>query len=138
MQTESAPRAGDGGGAGEVGGVAERREDDGGGVRPQPLHEIHAHGGGVSLLVHHHIHGAAEPNRTARDGSEQVGRHGYVISLLDWIRGRGRRTLSPICLFSRTKRCSKKQTLADSARWLLYCKTPKNILFIPPRYHSLG
>jgi hypothetical protein len=42
VRTESAPGAGDGGGAGDVGGVAEHSEDGGGGVRPQPLHEVHA------------------------------------------------------------------------------------------------
>ena len=40
-RTESAPGAGDGGGAGEVGGVVEQPEDDGGGVRAEVLEEIH-------------------------------------------------------------------------------------------------
>jgi hypothetical protein len=40
-RTESAPGAGDGGGAGEVGGVAEQPEDDGGGVRAEAVEEVH-------------------------------------------------------------------------------------------------
>jgi hypothetical protein len=40
-RTESAPGAGDGGGAGEVGGVAEQPEDDGGGVGAEAVEEVH-------------------------------------------------------------------------------------------------
>lgn len=40
--TEAAPGTGDGGGAGEIGGVVEQREDGGGGIRPQPLDEVEA------------------------------------------------------------------------------------------------
>jgi hypothetical protein len=119
---------------GEVGGVAERREDGGGGVRPQPLHEIHARGGGVSLLVHHHIHGVAEPNRTARDGSEQVGRHGSVISTFD---PETRKKNSDHQFVYPNKKMLKKETLADSARWIFYCQTPKNLLFRRNSIYSL-
>lgn len=66
-RTESAPGAGDGGGADDVGGVVEGAEDGGGGVGADPVDEVPAAG-----VVHLHLHGhhTLLPRRSTRGGGE--------------------------------------------------------------------
>lgn len=87
LNNESAPGAGDGGGADDVGGVVEGAEDGGGGVGADPVDEVPAAG-----VVHLHLHGHHTTllrRRSTRGGEDRRG--GGEAHRLSSCRGETRR-----------------------------------------------